>query len=193
MVAAKIGKSGVNTTLKNPPGPGQVDYFDQLPSRIRDIRASERRVYLRVRELLSLAADYSSKDKETHAFFQVVQNKLHFAATGKTAPELIAERANADLPNMGLTTWKGGAVRKHDVTVAKNSLRPEEIDELNRISSCSSTSPRTRRAGASRSSCAIGASDSTTSCASHACPSSSASRWTSRRSCASSSISTPRR
>ncbi len=166
MVAAKIGKSGVNTTLKNPPGPGQVDYFDELLARIRDIRASERRVYLRVRELLSLAADYSSKDKETHAFFQVVQNKLHFAATGKTAPELIAERANADLPNMGLTTWKGGAVRKHDVTVAKNSLRPEEIDELNRISSCSSTSPRTRRAGASRSSCATGASDSTSSCAS---------------------------
>lgn len=119
--------------LKNPPGPGQVDYFDELLERIRDIRASERRVYLRVREILALAADYAPGEAETQAVFRVVQNKLHFAATGKTAPELIAERADAAQPNMGLTTWKGGVVRKGDVTVAKNYLREGEIAELNRI------------------------------------------------------------
>ena len=90
-------------------------------------------MYLRVREILALAADYSPSEPETQAFFQVVQNKLHFAATGKTAPELIAERADSAQPNMGLTTWKGGVVRKGDVTVAKNYLREGEIDELNRI------------------------------------------------------------
>ncbi len=119
--------------LKNPPGPGHIDYFDELLERIRDIRASERRVYLRVREILALAADYSPSEPETQVFYQTVQNKLHFAATGKTAPELIAERANSNRPNMGLTTWKGGVVRKGDVTVAKNYLREEEINELNRI------------------------------------------------------------
>ena len=72
--------------LKNPPGKGHTDYFDELLERIRDIRASERRVYLRVREILALAADYSPSEPETQAFFQTVQNKLHFAATGKTAP-----------------------------------------------------------------------------------------------------------
>jgi len=119
--------------LKNPPGKGQTDYFDELLERIRDIRASERRVYLRVREILALAADYSPSEPETQTFFQTVQNKLHFAATGKTAPELIADRADAAKPNMGLTTWTGGAVRKTDVTVAKNYLREGEIAELNRI------------------------------------------------------------
>jgi len=119
--------------LKNPPGEGQADYFDELLARIRDIRASERRMYLRVREILALAADYSPSAAETQAAFQIIQNKLHFAATGKTAPELIAERADAAQPNMGLTTWKGGAVRKGDVTVAKNYLREGEIEELNRI------------------------------------------------------------
>jgi hypothetical protein len=119
--------------LKNPPGAGVPDYFDELLERIRDIRASERRVYLRVREILALAADYAPKDAETHSVFQVVQNKLHFAATGKTAPELIAERADATQPNMGLTNWKDGAVKKGDVTVAKNYLNANEIDELNRI------------------------------------------------------------
>ena len=119
--------------LKNPPGPGVPDYFDELLERIRDIRASERRMYLRVREILALAADYRPSDVQTQQFFQTVQNKLHFAATGKTAPELIAARANADKPNMGLTTWKGAVVRKGDVTVAKNYLRQEEISELNRI------------------------------------------------------------
>jgi hypothetical protein len=119
--------------LKNPPGKGYTDYFDELLERIRDIRSSERRVYLRVREILALAADYSPSEPETQHFFQTVQNKLHFAATGKTAAELIAERANASEPNMGLTAWKSGAVRKGDVTVAKNYLRENEISELNRI------------------------------------------------------------
>src|ERR1035437_2441317 len=119
--------------LKNPPGKGHTDYFDELLERIRDIRASERRVYLRVREILALAADYAPSEPETQVFFQTVQNKLHFAATGKTAPELIAERADSAQPNMGLTAWKSGVVRKGDVTVAKNYLREDEIEELNRL------------------------------------------------------------
>ena len=119
--------------LKNPPGVGVPDYFDELLERIRDIRASERRVYLRVRDIIALAADYAPNAEETHAVFQVVQNKLHFAATGHTAPELIASRADAAQSNMGLTAWKGGAVRKGDVTVAKNYLNEREIDELNRV------------------------------------------------------------
>jgi hypothetical protein len=119
--------------LKNPPGKGHTDYFDELLERIRDIRASERRVYLRVREILALAADYAPSEPETQAIFQIIQNKLHFAATGKTAPELIAERADSAQPNMGLTAWKSGVVRKGDVTIAKNFLREGEINELNRI------------------------------------------------------------
>jgi hypothetical protein len=119
--------------LKNPPGPGAPDYFDELLERIRDIRSSERRMYLRVKEVFALAADYDSKERDVQVFFQTAQNKLHFAVTGKTAPELIAERADASKPNMGLMTWKGGVVRKPDVTVAKNYLSEEEIRELNRI------------------------------------------------------------
>jgi hypothetical protein len=119
--------------LKNPPGPGVPDYFDELLERIRDIRASEARMYLRVREIFALATDYSPNEAETRHVFQIIQNKLHFAATGRTAPELIAERANAAEPNMGLTSWKSGAVRKGDVTIAKNYLREDEIEELNRI------------------------------------------------------------
>jgi hypothetical protein len=119
--------------LKNPPGPGVPDYFDEMLERIRDIRASERRVYLRVKEILALAADYNPAESRVQLFFQTIQNKLHFAATGKTAPELIAERADAAKPNMGLTAWKAGRVHKTDVTVAKNYLRELEIDELNRI------------------------------------------------------------
>ena len=119
--------------LKNPPGPGATDYFDGLLERIRDIRASERRMYLRVREIFALAADYQPEDQETQVFFQIIQNKLHFATSGKTAPELIAERADADKPNMGLTTWKGGIVRKGDVTIARNYLNEEEITSLNRV------------------------------------------------------------
>ena len=119
--------------LRAPPGPDMPDYFDELLERIRDIRASEARVYLRVRDIIALAADYTPAAEETQAMFQAVQNKLHFAATGQTAPELIASRANAALPNMGLTHWKGGAVRKGDTTIAKNYLSAEEISELNRI------------------------------------------------------------
>jgi hypothetical protein len=121
--------------LKNPPHPelGVPDYFDELLERIRDIRASEKRMYLRVREIFKLAADYDPSSDETRTFFQVIQNKLHFAATGMTAAELIAGRADDMRPNMGLTNWTGGEVRKADVTVAKNYLRDGEIDELNRI------------------------------------------------------------
>lgn len=121
--------------LKNPPveGSGVPDYFDELLERIRDIRASERRMYLRVREIFALAADYEPSAPECAKFFQTIQNKLHFAATGQTAAELIAHRADHSMPNMGLTTWKGDAVRKADVTVAKNYLKQEEIGELNRI------------------------------------------------------------
>ncbi|MBI2567790.1 MAG: virulence RhuM family protein [Candidatus Schekmanbacteria bacterium] len=121
--------------LKHPPVPGLgvPDYFDELLERIRDIRASEARMYLRVREIFALAADYQANTTDTPTFFQTMQNKLHFAASGRTAAELIVERANHLLPNMGLTTWKGGAVRKADVTVAKNYLNEQEIAELNRI------------------------------------------------------------
>ena len=119
--------------LKNPPGQGHIDYFDELLERIRDIRSSERRVYLRVREILALAADYAATEPETQVFFQTIQNKLHFAATGKTAAELIAERADSSQPNMGLMAWRSGVVRKGDATVAKNYLREDEIEELNRL------------------------------------------------------------
>jgi hypothetical protein len=119
--------------LKHPPGPGVPDYFDELLERIRDIRASERRMYTRVRDILALAADYAPSTETTQAVFSVVQNKLHHAVTGMTAPELIAERVDASKPNMGLLTWSGDRVRRVDVTVAKNYLREEEITELNRI------------------------------------------------------------
>lgn len=121
--------------LKNPPveGSGVPDYFDELLERIRDIRASERRMYLRVKEIFALAADYQPSAPECVKFFQIMQNKLHFAATGHTAAELIAARADHAKPNMGLTSWKGDAVHKADVTIAKNYLREAEISELNRI------------------------------------------------------------
>jgi len=121
--------------LKNPPAPGLgvPDYFDEMLERIRDIRASEKRMYLRVREIFAMAADYEPSSEQTMLFFRVIQNKLHFAATGMTAAELIKGRANHALPNMGLTSWKTDEVRKTDVTIAKNYLNAEEIDELNRI------------------------------------------------------------
>lgn len=121
--------------LKNPPAPGLgvPDYFDEMLERIRDIRASEKRMYLRVREIFAMAADYEPSSEQTTLFFRVIQNKLHFAATGMTAAELIKGRANHALPNMGLTSWKADEVRKTDVTIAKNYLSAEEIDELNRI------------------------------------------------------------
>lgn len=118
--------------LKNPGGE-VTDYFDEMLARVRDIRSAEKRMYLQVRNILALAADYQPGDEETVQFFQVVQNKLHFAATGKTAPELIADRADHAKANMGLTTWKAGVVRKGDVTVAKNYLDADEIEHLNRL------------------------------------------------------------
>jgi hypothetical protein len=122
--------------LKNPPVPGASgvpDYFDELLERIRDIRASERRMYLRVKEIFTLSADYEPSSADTTQFFQIIQNKLHFAVTGQTAAELIHNRADASQPNMGLTVWNGEIVRKTDATVAKNYLNEGEIDELNRI------------------------------------------------------------
>jgi len=121
--------------LKNPPVRGSAvpDYFDEMLERIRDIRASERRMYLRVKEIFAMAGDYDPSWSETTKFFSVIQNKLHFAATGMTAAELIQSRADHLLPNMGLTNWKGAEVRKTDVTTVKNYLKEEEIDELNRI------------------------------------------------------------
>ncbi|HQZ98537.1 MAG TPA: virulence RhuM family protein [Pyrinomonadaceae bacterium] len=121
--------------LKNPPVKGSPvpDYFNEMLERIRDIRASEKRVYLRVREIFAMAADYAPNDAETSKFFSVIQNKLHFAATGLTAAEIIKTRADHKKPNMGLTTFNRDAVQKADVTVAKNYLSETEIDELNRI------------------------------------------------------------
>ena len=110
--------------LKHPPGLGVPDYFDELLARIREIRASERRMYTRVRDILALAVDYRASESDTAAVFQIVQNKLHHAVTGLTAPELIAARADASQPNMGLTTWKGGFVQRTD------AARRLDIDAL---------------------------------------------------------------
>lgn len=110
-----------------------ADYFDELLERIRDIRASEKRFYQKVRDIYALSIDYDAKTEETQQFFRIVQNKLHWAITGQTAAELIAERADASQPNMGLTAWTGAKVRRQDVMVAKNYLRENELGELNRI------------------------------------------------------------
>jgi len=110
-----------------------ADYFDELLARIRDIRASEKRFYQKLRDLFKLAVDYDASAETTQRFFQIIQNKLHWATTGKTAAEIIADRADATQPNMGLTNWKGGTVRQQDVTVAKNYLNAQEVDHLNRI------------------------------------------------------------
>jgi hypothetical protein len=114
-------------------GNGFVDYFDELLARIREIRASEARVYQRIKEIFSLASDYQEGEKETQKFFASMQNKMHFSASGMTAAEIIRERADSKIPNMGLTSWKGGRVLKRDVGTAKNYLNSEEIDTLNRI------------------------------------------------------------
>ena len=117
--------------LKNPDG--RPDYFDELLLRIRDIRASEKRFYQKIRDLFALSSDYEKSDKATQMFFAETQNKLLYAVTHKTAAELIVSRADASQPNMGLTTWKGSIVRKGDVVIAKNYLQNEEIDSLNRL------------------------------------------------------------
>lgn len=118
--------------LRNPREFG-ADYFDELLERIRDIRASEKRVYAKVKEIFALSVDYDSKSQIAQNFFKSVQNKLEYAATGHTAPEIIAARADASKDNMGLTSFKGAKVRRSDVTVAKNYMTHEEISTLNLI------------------------------------------------------------
>jgi hypothetical protein len=117
--------------LKNPDG--RPDYFDELLERIRDIRASEKRFYQKVRDLFALSSDYDATDKTTQMFFAETQNKLLYAITGKTAAEMIVSRADAGAPNMALTSWKGKIVRKQDIYIAKNYLDEDELDSLNRL------------------------------------------------------------
>ncbi len=117
--------------LKNPNG--RPDYFDELLARIRDIRASEKRFYQKIRDLFALSSDYDKTDKATQMFFAETQNKLIYAVTGKTAAELIVSRADAQTANMGLTSWKGKIVRKLDIYISKNYLHEDEIDSLNRL------------------------------------------------------------
>lgn len=117
--------------LKNPDG--RPDYFDELLSRIRDIRASEMRFYQKVRELFKLSSDYDKTDKATQMFFAETQNKLLYAVTNQTSAEIVMARADATAPNMGLTSWKGSVVRKQDVIIAKNYLTHDELDSLNRL------------------------------------------------------------
>jgi len=117
--------------LKNPDG--RPDYFDELLERIRDVRASEKRFYQKIKDLFALSSDYDQTDKATQMFFAEAQNKLHFAVTGKTAAEIIVSRASADKSNMNLTSWKGTIVRKQDIFIAKNYLSEDEIDTLNRL------------------------------------------------------------
>ena len=121
--------------LKNPPVGDSVlpDRFGELLERIRDIRASERRMYLRVREIFAMAADYVPTLPETTTFFRIIQNKLHYAVSGQTAAEIIRRRADQSQPNMGLTSTRKGQVQKADVGVAKNYLDEREVTELNRI------------------------------------------------------------
>lgn len=109
------------------------DYFNELLERIRDIRASEKRFYKAITDIYATSVDYDPKAEITQNFFATIQNKLHFAIHGQTAAELIVDRANSEKENMGLTTWKGGKVRKGDITVAKNYLSENELKSLNRI------------------------------------------------------------
>ncbi len=117
--------------LKSPDG--RPDYFDELLERIRDIRASEKRFYQKVRDLFALSSDYDPSDKATQMFFAETQNKLLYAVTNHTAAEIIMDRADKDAPNMGLTSWQGSIVRKSDIIIAKNYLNVDEIDTLNRL------------------------------------------------------------
>lgn len=117
--------------LKNPDG--RSNYFDELLAQIRDIRASEKRFYQKVRELLSLSSDYDSTDKATQMFFTETQNKILYAITGNTAAEIIVNRANENERNMALTSWKGTIVRKQDIYISKNYLTADELDSLNRF------------------------------------------------------------
>ena len=120
--------------LKNPPGPGQKDYFEEQLERIRDIRSSERRFYQKVLDIYATSADYTPDIEISRQFFATVQNKMHWATHGHTAAEIIHQRANANSPLMGLkSTRPGGIVRREDVSVAKNYLTEEELNALNRI------------------------------------------------------------
>ena len=114
--------------LKDPLG---VDYFDELLARIRDIRSSEARLYLELRNIIALADDYDANSQRTHYLFAKIQDKLHYAITGNTAAEIIATRCDPSADNLGLTNWKGGVVRKGDVTTAKNYLTDDELRRLN--------------------------------------------------------------
>lgn len=111
----------------------QWDYFDEWLARIRDIRASEKRFYQKIKDIYTTAVDYDKTSEAAQLFFKKVQNKMLWAVTGKTAAELIVDRSNDNKPNMGLTSFKGSIVRKGDVGTAKNYLQQDEIDELNRI------------------------------------------------------------
>jgi hypothetical protein len=123
--------------LKNPQHIFGKDYFEEQLARIRDIRSSERRFYQKITDIYAqCSSDYDANDTITREFFATVQNKLHWAITGQTAAELIAQRADSNKPNMGLTTWKNapeGKIRKPDVVIAKNYLNEKELDGLNRI------------------------------------------------------------
>jgi len=120
--------------LKNPPGPGHTDYFDELLARIRDIRSSERRFYQKVLDIYATSVDYAPDTELAQQFFATVQNKMHWATHGHTAAEIIHQRSDASQPHMGLqTTRPGGVVRKEDVSVAKNYLSADELQVLNRI------------------------------------------------------------
>lgn len=117
--------------LKNPDG--RPDYFDELLERIRDVRASEKRFYQKVRDLFMLSSDYDATDKATQMFYAQTQNKILYAITGQTASEIVVSRANASKSNMALTSWEGTIVRKGDIYIAKNYLTKDEIDTLNRF------------------------------------------------------------
>lgn len=120
--------------LKNPPGKGQTDYFDELLARIRDIRSSERRFYQKVLDIYATSVDYTPEAEASQKFFATVQNKMHWATHGHTAAEIIHERADAGKPLMGmLATRPGGRVRKEDAAIAKNYLTEDELQVLNRI------------------------------------------------------------
>ncbi len=120
--------------LKNPPGKGHVDYFDELLERIRDIRSSERRFYQKVLDIYATSVDYSLDTEQSQQFFATVQNKMHWAVHGQTAAEVIHERADAGQPLMGLkSTRPGGVIRKADVSIGKNYLDENELHALNRI------------------------------------------------------------
>ena len=117
--------------LKNPDLP--YDYFEELIKRIQDIRTSERRFYQKITDIYATSTDYDPTNEASILFFQTVQNKMHWAITGKTAAEIISQRANSNKPNMGLTNWRGTKPRKQDVGIAKNYLKEKELEALNNL------------------------------------------------------------